>query len=301
MKRQIIHILFIALVIMAFPFHSLGGEKVVDFNFPQDVSKEALADIDKALKGSDDGQLLVDALVRYSVAQSGISQDNMADIVSRIETTAGKEKRPHIRALLYHLDAMVYQGYRNRFARWSDRDNPVEEVPQDISEWDRKQFDQKITELIEKSLAEPEALKAVAVTSLTGIIRCNKLGATYIPTLNEFLLMKGKEILNGIEENKDLMERINSDWMASTEGNLPAHIFAITETQGYSFPIETYQQYQDNEYCALLLNRVAWVDNKLHYKTLKEYAERFPNSIFTTQVKNTLIGLPQLSRGVLLT
>ena len=291
MKRQIIHILFIALVIMAFPFHSLGGEKVVDFNFPQDVSKEALADIDKALKGSDDGQLLVDALVRYSVAQSGISQDNMADIVSRIETTAGKEKRPHIRALLYHLDAMVYQGYRNRFARWSDRDNPVEEVPQDISEWDRKQFDQKITELIEKSLAEPEALKAVAVTSLTGIIRCNKLGATYIPTLNEFLLMKGKEILNGIEENKDLMERINSDWMASTEGNLPAHIFAITETQGYSFPIETYQQYQDNEYCALLLNRVAWVDNKLHYKTLKEYAERFPNSIFTTQVKNTLIAM----------
>lgn len=129
MKRQIIHILFIALVIMAFPFHSLGGEKVVDFNFPQDVSKEALADIDKALKGSDDGQLLVDALVRYSVAQSGISQDNMADIVSRIEKTAGKEKRPHIRALLYHLEAMVYQGYRNRFARWSDRENPVEEVP----------------------------------------------------------------------------------------------------------------------------------------------------------------------------
>ncbi len=291
MKQQIIHILFIALVIMAFPFHSLGGEKVVDFNFPQDVSKEALADIDKALKGSDDGQLLVDALVRYSVAQSGISQDNMADIVSRIEKTAGKEKRPHIRALLYHLEAMVYQGYRNRFARWSDRENPVEEVPQDISEWDRKQFDQKITELIEKSLAEPDALKAVPVTSLSGIIRCNKLGATYIPTLHEFLLMKGKEILNGIEENKDLMERINSDWMASTEGNLPAHIFAITETQGYSFPIETYLQYQDNEYCALLLNRVAWVDNKLHYKTLKEYVERFPNSIFTTQVKNTIIAM----------
>ena len=291
MKQQIIHILFIALVIMAFPFHSLGGEKVVDFNFPQDVSKEALADIDKALKGSDDGQLLVDALVRYSVAQSGISQDNMADIVSRIEKTAGKEKRPHIRALLYHLEAMVYQGYRDRFARWSNRDNPVEEVPEDISEWDHKQFDQKITELIEKSLAEPNALKAVAVTSLSGIIRCNKLGATYIPTLHEFLLMKGKEMLNGIEDKKDLMNRINSDWMASTEGNLPAHIFAITETQGYSFPIETYQQYQDNEYSALLLNRVAWVDNKLHYKTLKEYVERFPISIFTTEMKNTIIAM----------
>ena len=234
MKQTIIHILSIVLLIMAFPFSSSGNNREVDFNFPQDVSKEALADMDKALKGSDDGQLLIDALVRYSIAQSGISQDNMADIVSRIETAINKEKRPHIKALLYHLEALVYKGYRDRYARWSDRNNPVEETPADVSEWDRKQFDQKITELIEKSLAEPDALKAVAVTSLSGIIRCNKLGATYIPTLHEFLLMKGKEILNGIEENKDLMERINSDWMASTEGNLPAHIFAITETQGYS-------------------------------------------------------------------
>ncbi|MBQ9555755.1 MAG: hypothetical protein IJV05_05980, partial [Muribaculaceae bacterium] len=197
---------------MAFPLNSSGNNKEVDFNFPQDVSKEALADLDKALKGSDDGQLLVDALVRYSIAQSGISQDNMADIVSRIETTINKEKRPHIKALLYHLEALIYKGYRDRYTRWSDRSNPVEEVPEDISEWDRQQFDKKITELIEKSLAEPAALKAVAVTSLPGIIKCNKLGAAFVPTLHEFLLMMGKEILNGLTmDNEELKKRIKAD------------------------------------------------------------------------------------------
>jgi hypothetical protein len=253
------------------------------------VSKQALADLDKALKGSDDGQLLVDALVRYSLAQSGISQDNMADIVSRIETAAAKDKRPHIRALLYHLEAMIYQGYRNRYAGWSDRNNPVEEVPADISEWDRKQFNQKITELIEKSLADPDALKAVAVTSLPDIIKCNELGATYIPTLHEFMLMKGKEILNTImTDNEDLKKRIDSDWLTSTESDVPAHIYALTQTQS-SITLETYRKYQDNEHCFQLLRYIVWAGDKERYQVFKDYVGRFPNSIYTDEAKNAII------------
>ena len=177
MKQTIIHILSIVLLIIAFPLNSSGNNSEVDFNFPQDVSKKALADIDRALKDSNgDGQLLIDALVRYSIAQSGISQDNMAGIVSRIETTINKEKRPHIKALLYHLEALIYKSYRDNYTHWERRNNPVEEVPEDISEWDQQHFDKKRAELVEKSLAVPEALKGVALTALPGIIRCNKQG-----------------------------------------------------------------------------------------------------------------------------
>ncbi len=286
---------------MAFPFHSSGDEKEIDFsfpqdvskkeidfNFPQDVSKKALTDLDKALKWGN-GELTVDALVRYGIAQSGISQDNMPDIIDRIEAAINKERQPHIRALLYHLEAIVYQDYRDRYARWSDRNNPVEETPADVSEWDRKQFDKKIVELIEQSLSEPSALKAVPVTSLSGIIRCNKLGATYIPTLHEFLLMKGKEMLNrtDLDDNEDLKERIKTDWLATTEGDVPAHIYALTQTQR-SIPIETYQQYQDNEHCACLLNYLPWENDKALYKILQEYVSRFPESIYTAEVKNRI-------------
>ena len=66
--KRIFTIFTLFLMIMASPFNSMGKDKkVIDFNYPQDVSKEALADLDKALK-SGDGQLTVDALVRYSVA-----------------------------------------------------------------------------------------------------------------------------------------------------------------------------------------------------------------------------------------
>ena len=288
MKQTIIHILSIVLLlIMAFPIHSSGNNREIDFNFPQDVSKEALVDLDKALK-SGDGELTIDALVRYGIAQSSISQDNMADIVSRIENAIAKEKQPHLRALLYHLEAMVFQSYRDSYALWSNRNNPVEETPTDFSEWDRKQFDHKIIELVEKSLAEPDALKAVAVTSLPDIIKCNELGATYIPTLHEFLLMKGKEMLDDVDmDNEDLRERIKADWLATTEGNVRAHIYAMTRNLP-SISIETYRQYQDNEHCARLLDHIAWENNKERYKTLQEYVARFPNSVFTDEIKNRI-------------
>ena len=257
MKQQILHFILIIAFAIAFPFNARGSTKVIDFNFPQEVSNNALADLDKALKNGD-GQLVVDALVRYSVAQSSISQDNMADIISRIETVFNKEKQLHIKALLYHLEALVYQGYRDRYTRWSDRNNPVEETPADISEWDRKQFDKKIVELIEKSLAEPQALKAVAVTSLPVLIWNDELAVTFVPKLHEFLLMRSLEMLRQIKtDNKELEERIKADWLATTEGNVPAHIYALTQSQS-SIPFETYQQYQDNEHCAYLLDYLTW-------------------------------------------
>ena len=273
---------------MAFPFNTSGKDKeMIDFNYPQDVSKEALSDLDKAL-ASGNGELTVDALVRYSIAQSGISQDNMADIVSRIEAIIDKEKQPHIKALLYHLEALIYQDYRNRYARWSDRNNPVEETPADVSEWDRSQFDKKINELIEKSLAKPEALKAVTVTSLPGIITYNELGATYVPTLHEFLLMKGLGMTRQTEvDDNSLVERITADWLATTEGNVPANIFAIVAT-GRENRNAAYERYHDNEHCGYLLNYLAWENEKEQYKTLMEYVKHFPRSFYTPQVENMI-------------
>ena len=290
MKQQIIHILIFTLLTMAFPFHSSGINKEIDFNFPQDVSKEALTDLDKALKGSDDGQLLVDALVRYSIAQSGISQENMPDIVSRIEAVIAKEKRPHIRALLYHLEAMAYSAYRDRYVRWGKRNNPVEETPTDITEWDRSQFNRKIIELVDLSMSNRDALKQVAVTELPGIIKCNQLGAAFVPTLLEFMSVKGIEMLSSDEEFMPVKDMITDQWVKETEDNAPAHIYAITKANRH-IGLEDYRKYQDSEYSALLLQRLAAYDNKEQYQLLNEYVSRYPNAIFTPEIKNMILDL----------
>ncbi len=274
---------------MAYPFNALGNDnRIIDFNYPQEVSKEALADLDNALK-SGDGELTVDALVRYSIAQSGISKDNMPVIVKRLESTIAKEKQPHIKALLYYFEALVYQGYSNRYARWSNRNNPVEETPADVSEWDRNQFNKKIAELVEKSLAEPEALKAVAVTSLPGIIECNELGATYVPTLFEFLSMKSLEMLR---DNDELVDRIKTDWLNATDGHAAPNMYAIVHT-GKGDLRAAYDRYRNSENCAIVLSKLSFDDNKQKYAELKQYLKRFPSSIYTAQVKNMIFDLEE--------
>ena len=133
------------------PLSLFGAKKnkMVDFNYPQDVSKTALTDLDKALKGGD-GRLVVDAIVRYSIAQSGISHDNMPDIVSRIDSAIQLEKRPEYQALLNYFEACVFNAYLERYGL-HDRENPDAEIaPDDYTEWDYAMFHNKIYKEIKK-------------------------------------------------------------------------------------------------------------------------------------------------------
>ncbi|MBQ9554721.1 MAG: hypothetical protein IJV05_00695, partial [Muribaculaceae bacterium] len=84
-------------------------------------------------------------------------------------------------------------------------------------------------------------------------------------------------------------KRIKADWLATTEGNVPARIYALTQTQRIT--LETYKQYQDNECCAYMHDFMSWENNKVQYKELKEYLARFPNSVFSTTVKNRITQL----------
>ena len=286
MKRLFTLFISIALL-MAFPFISFGKDKkVIDFNYPQDVSKNALADLDKALK-SGDGQQTVDALVRYSLAQSGISQDNMPDIVNRLEKVINNEKHPCTRALLNYFEATVYIGYYNRYGWGRSRNNPSEEVPTDVSEWSRSQFDAKVIELVEKSLTDLESLQQIPVTDMSDILTYNQLGVTYIPTMQEFMLMKCLELLENNEMAESMRSRLKDQWVMGTESNVPAHIYAMTST-GQGITEENYRKYQDSEYSSLLLNHLYFSSEKERYQIYKDHVNRFPDSPFTTDIINEI-------------
>ena len=293
MKQRFLHILLIALLVMNYPFQTSGKVKAVDFNYPQDVSKEALADLENALKIGD-GQQTVNALVRYSIAQSGISSDNMPDIVNRLESVIQKERQPHIRALLNYFEAIVDDNYCSRFAWGRKRLNPDDETPTDISEWDRAQFERKIIELANKSLADIELLKQVPVTSLPDILVYNELGVTYIPTMQEFMSIKCLDLLKGIDDAAPLCSIIRERWLNETEGNVPAHIYAMTNT-GKSVTADDYKKYQDSEFCALLLKNLYFPERKDRYQALKDYVKRFPKSPFTPEIANEITDIESMS------
>ena len=253
-------------------------KKVVDFNYPQDVSKTALADLDRALKGGD-GRLVVDAIVRYSIAQSGISHDNMPDIVSRIDSAIQLEKRPEYRALLSYFEARVFAAYMARYGVF-DRENPEDEADEnEYTAWDNTKFSNKIFQLIDQTLSQPEELKRHPITEFKGIITYDKHGALLVPSLYQFLCQQVLEMISDAEQEA----KIGASWKQSVEGNVPAYIYASLRCHDSAEKL--YEQFKDNEHSGLAL---ADTYGDEMYKTYKDYVSRFPQGYYTHSIQNKL-------------
>ena len=165
--------------------------------------------------------------MRYGIAQSGISQDNMPGIIDQLEKVIKKEKRPTYKALLYLFEAMVYDGYCDRYASYRDRNNPVEQTSTDVSEWSREQFEGKILQLLSKALENPEALKEIPVYSMPDILVYNDLGVLYTPTLLEFMSRECYDMLGSNRFGNSLREQIKDRWLETTQDNMAAHSVLI--------------------------------------------------------------------------
>lgn len=275
--RRFSFTLIFCTIISWFSFFS-SAEKVVDFNYPQDVSKNALADLESALK-TGNGELTVDALIRYSIAQSGISEDNLGDIINRIEATIKKEKRPEIKALLYYFEARVFDDYTDNADVREAASIKDAEPSNDYSEWTQIQFRTKIDELLKLAVADRAALEAVKVTDLPNIIKCNELGATYVPNL--YLFLAG-EVIDKTHNNALEAYYIESAKAAS----VPAYLYAVDKFHYTAERNEVYNQYRDNEHCGMLLPDYA--SSKEDYAKLKDYLARFPKGIYAPSVQNTI-------------
>lgn len=259
-----------------------------DFNFPQDVTKQAEADLKTALSKGD-GQQLVDALVRSSLAKSSITIENMSEIVEDIDRVARKESRPDIRALLYHLEARVMHDYTNNFTPL-DRRNPRymshnADVKDKYAYWDSYHFATDIDSLVSLSLKEREALLQYPVTSYKEILRYNDLGTKYIPTLYHFLNYRGQDLVSSTLEKK-----LQIDLETAMPDNTMATVFAKCAPLGNwsSYQKEyqaVYEEFADVPEGGLPLS---YLSGDKHYDTFRQYVKRFPKSIYANSIRNSI-------------
>lgn len=268
---------------MGFLSFSTHAIEEPDFDYPQQVSKAALLQLKKAQK-TGDGQMLVDALVRFSIAKSKISQESMDTIITEIEKVKKKENRADYKALLNYFEAIVFNSYRNAYGVY-DRQNAVnEEVKGDYTEWSNEEFDQKVKSLILESLKEEQALKLCPISNYSNIlINSNEMGRTYVPTLYHFLCIKALE--NFGNDDNTFGKELKKKWVNSCEEGSPEWFYAMRETDMVDSYVDSYQKHKDNEHSALfLLDTSVWD----HYLDYIDYVNRFPNSYYTPEVKNKI-------------
>jgi 5-hydroxyisourate hydrolase-like protein (transthyretin family) len=259
-----------------------------DFDFPQQVSKDALAQLKKAQR-SGDGQMMVDALVRYSIAKGKVSQESMDTIITQIEDVKKKEKRPDYKAILNYLEASIFVSYRDAYVSRGRKNAVDEEVSSDYTEWDKAQFDAKVLELINAALADEEALKRCPITNYSKLfIDGDNMGTVYVPTLFQALCMHCKALV----KYDDAEEGLDKRWVNSCTPGTPEWMYAMTETSEYYDAFKEYEKYKDNEHSALFLLKSSSTD---HYIDYKGYVNRFPNSYYTPEVQNVIYNVESQS------
>ena len=279
--HKIILKLFLILTTMGFLSFNAHAQDEPDFDYPQQVSKDALSQLKKAQK-SGDGQMMVDALVRYSIAKGKVSQETMDTIITQIEAVKKKERRADYKALLNYLEASVFRSYNIAYSSYDRKNAEDEEPDNDYTVWDKAQFDAKVAELIHAALADENALKQYPMSGYSKIFKDgNKMGETYVPTLFQALCIHCKLLV----DDNAMVEELNKRWVESCAKGSPEWMYAVTETYEYDDAFEEYEKYKDNEHSALFLMGCSV---EKHYMDFIDYVNRFPNSFYTPEVQNKI-------------
>lgn len=155
MKR----VLFVTIINVLMMMNLFGQGKLPDFNFPKDVIKNSEAQLKTALEKGD-GQSVVDAIVKYGIAQSSISEENFEIVIKKIEDVIKKEKKEDIKAILRCLESEIYSSHE-----------------------DQVQADS----VYQLAIANEELLRSHKIEEYKSIIKSDALGRRLCPTLYDFL------------------------------------------------------------------------------------------------------------------
>ncbi|MGN0214606.1 MAG: hypothetical protein ACI4AH_07365, partial [Muribaculaceae bacterium] len=292
MKQGILKLLFLIIFFIGLNDNYLHCANQPDFNYPKTVSKDALADIDKAVKTANK-PLLVDALIRHIVAQQLISQDNVPDLIALLEQHIKAEKSTDYKAIITLLEIDLLR----QLATNSLNSNEVhEQYPNDLSQWNKHDFNRRIGELQRQVLEKSQELLSHKITEYTGFITCSSKQAAVFPTLLDFVYCKS---ISGDSNEK---MKLLTQWAVYHKGDVAPSIFIENSIVELDFNnidskrIALYKRYAQFEQSGMVLRNIdANIEN---YGLFQDYLTRFPESEYSPAIKNIIYQLEEKSVNI---
>lgn len=259
-----------------------ASARTPDFNYPKTVSSTAETDLQNALK-SNDGQKVVDAMVRYSIAQSIISPDNVAGIITRLDSVKRQEKRPEYQSMLCYFEARMLKYYGQTHGSHAKGVGGAR--PADYSEWSREQLNEASDSLIEESVANEAALKSHTLEEFGSLIANNTPEARLCcPTLLDFMLLQGMEAAS----SKQLASKLKSRLISYNPANSALGMEMRLLDDDGDTAMELWRSNKDSEFSALALLKYSGANKKAIYQALHEYARSHPESRYINGIKNRI-------------
>lgn len=171
-----------------------------DFAFPEKVSATALKDLDAAMKKHDNAAT-VRSLMEYYLALTVKNPEDAQKGIDKILSVIDKTTDAGLRAMLNALIANIYnQIYSSNSWQYDRRELPLTPRDADFNKWSGEQFKACVTEYIEASLADPDALKAISLREYDPVITSDAMTFVYLPTLYDFIAQNAISVYERFDE-----------------------------------------------------------------------------------------------------
>ncbi len=281
-----------------------------DFAFPETVSKDAAARLDKALKSGDD-VAAIRAALNLTLAQNAIDSDRMPESLARLDSIERLMTRPAPRAVVSLIRAEIYAAYYGSM-QWSidSRPEPVAgtPIPDDYTEWSSGQFMARVAELLNAAMSNPDALYGTPLRDYDPILAVTSAEApvtyTFYPSLLDFVGGTAIELLGDFRNPQ--ATALTADYRATMlrlDANRPAPymLLAISDITAGSPNLDStflrlvdlYKSHAESPYSGeALITLGALIDyNDISRASqlkglVDSYIARFPNYVRINSLKN---------------
>lgn len=265
--------------------------------------------ITEALQGKNTPQL-IKALISRMKEQLEVNDDEFPALIKEVEKYAAECKEPAATAVLHSMIAEMYNHYYTA-NRWqiNQRTNLAGYVPEDIREWTKNLFTEKIKKELTASLEPAKLLQDTPVSTFNPILKTGKDTPSLRPTLYDFLAYRAIDIAPSTEVYEELIAYLNKqpDKKAAMLANLDylrfkySSQYTETSRKEYTSALDSLQAiYGNKDYSVEII--AAKLNDGLYsfgtentdsirtaeYELCKETIARFPNYARIGMIKNKL-------------
>ncbi len=218
-------------------------EELAEKQLPESALKEVNEILAQAQKEKDSGQI-IKALLYKMRFMLDKAPDKAPELIHEFEIFAEKSTDPAEKALLHSMTAELYARHYQS-DRWNvnRRIQITGFVPEDLKEWSKNIYFDKISALLDRSLENTEVLQKTDVLQFDVLIEKGEDSRTLQPTLFDFLAHRKIEILTRIAEATDLKNLLQSDrYFAPADEFAAMKPDTLFNTSVENMVLETYQK-----------------------------------------------------------
>lgn len=307
-----------------------------DFAFPKTVDENASKELSEALK-TKNGLNALKAAIQIDIARALVSADSFKQSAETFDSLGNCLNAPW-NNLAFLIEAKMYsQLYSSNSYKFDNRKVPVSPLPENVMEWNRQMFADKVSKLIEKALELNEKSGSASISTISPLLTDYKEVESHGFTISDFIGLDAIETLKPfadgsrqavipfgnavasknlnrptglinkiIEERTAVAGKSSNKYIEAFFSNIK--LSCLTGYEYNEFVEKCVERFVDTPYCAGFISAYCSVldrqemplneSRRKKYDILNNYKSKFPDAPGISQVESQLYNLTDINFNI---